>query len=255
MAMELLLLTAEPEAAAVLPALELLPHTIRVRQPEVTAMLDAGPRDLIVLDARGDLAAAKSLARLLKGSPGNESGASETPVIAVLNEGGLVTVNSEWRVDDILLSTAGPAEVDARLRLATTREGAGAQSEAELRVGDLTIEEATYTARLRKRTLELTYKEFELLKYLAQHAGRVFTREQLLREVWGYDFFGGTRTVDVHIRRLRAKLGPEHEQMIGTVRNVGYRFERQSKAPKGKQPAKEADSSGERDSSLVRHRS
>jgi DNA-binding winged helix-turn-helix (wHTH) protein len=88
------------------------------------------------------------------------------------------------------------------------------------------IDEATYTARLKGRPLDLTYKEFELLKYLAQHAGRVFTRAQLLQEVWGYDFFGGTRTVDVHVRRLRAKLGPEHEQLIGTVRNVGYKFVR-----------------------------
>ena len=88
------------------------------------------------------------------------------------------------------------------------------------------IDETTYTARLRGRPLDLTYKEFELLKYLAQHAGRVFTRAQLLQEVWGYDFFGGTRTVDVHVRRLRAKLGPEHEQLIGTVRNVGYKFVR-----------------------------
>ena len=91
-------------------------------------------------------------------------------------------------------------------------------------LGELVIDEATYAARLRGRLLELTYKEFELLKYLAQHAGRVFTRAQLLQEVWGYDFFGGTRTVDVHVRRLRAKLGAEHEQMIGTVRNVGYKF-------------------------------
>ena len=74
------------------------------------------------------------------------------------------------------------------------------------------------------RSLDLTYKEFELLKYLAQHPGRVFTRAQLLQEVWGYDYFGGTRTVDVHVRRLRAKLGTEHEALIGTVRNVGYRF-------------------------------
>ena len=74
------------------------------------------------------------------------------------------------------------------------------------------------------RSLDLTFKEFELLKYLAQHPGRVFTRAQLLHEIWGYDYFGGTRTVDVHIRRLRAKLGPEFEAIIGTVRNVGYRF-------------------------------
>lgn len=226
MSLDLLLLTTESEATSVLPALGLLPHSVRVRTAEVTALLDAGHRDVIVVDARTDLASAKSLCRLLKSA--NEDDA--VPVIVVVSEGGLVAVNSEWRTDDIILPSAGPAEVDARLRLATTREGAPTQAEAELRVGDLVIDEATYTARLRKRTLELTYKEFELLKYLAQHAGRVFTRAQLLQEVWGYDFFGGTRTVDVHVRRLRAKLGPEHEQMIGTVRNVGYKFERPSKS-------------------------
>ncbi|MGW4482257.1 winged helix-turn-helix transcriptional regulator [Amycolatopsis sp. NPDC004368] len=226
MSLDLLVLTAETDPTSVLPALDLLPHTVRVREPEVTALLDAGHRDVILLDARSDLASAKSLCRLLKGADDDTS----TPVIAVVGEGGLVAVSSEWRTDDILLPTAGPAEVDARLRLVTTRDGGSGQVEAELRVGDLVIDEATYTARLRKRTLELTYKEFELLKYLAQHAGRVFTRAQLLQEVWGYDFFGGTRTVDVHVRRLRAKLGPEHEQMIGTVRNVGYKFERPAKS-------------------------
>jgi DNA-binding response OmpR family regulator len=94
----------------------------------------------------------------------------------------------------------------------------------EIRSGELAIDEATYAARLRGRVLDLTFKEFELLKFLAQHPGRVFTRAQLLQEVWGYDYFGGTRTVDVHVRRLRAKLGSEHEALIGTVRNVGYRF-------------------------------
>jgi DNA-binding winged helix-turn-helix (wHTH) protein len=86
------------------------------------------------------------------------------------------------------------------------------------------VDEGTYAAKLRGRPLDLTFKEFELLKYLAQHPGRVFTRAQLLQEVWGYDYFGGTRTVDVHVRRLRAKLGPEHEALIGTVRHVGYKF-------------------------------
>ncbi|WP_410604851.1 winged-helix domain-containing protein [Amycolatopsis sp. lyj-90] len=232
MSLDLLVLTAEPDATAVLPALDLLPHTVRVRPPEVTALLDAGHRDVIVLDARSDLASAKSLCRLLKGAGEDEA---STPIVAVVGEGGLVAVSAEWRTDDILLPTAGPAEVDARLRLVTTRDGAASQVDAELRVGELVIDEATYTAKLRKRTLELTYKEFELLKYLAQHAGRVFTRAQLLQEVWGYDFFGGTRTVDVHVRRLRAKLGPEHEQMIGTVRNVGYKFERPSKGSAAKQ--------------------
>jgi DNA-binding response OmpR family regulator len=217
--LDLLLLTADPEPGSVLPSLMLLPHAVRTQPPEVTALLEAGSRDAVLVDARIDLAGAKSLCRLL--ASGGDSG----PVIAVVSEGGLVAVTSDWRIDEILLPTAGPAEVDARLRLLTSRGPAGvAGNDGAIRLGELVIDEATYMARLRGRPLDLTYKEFELLKYLAQHAGRVFTRAQLLQEVWGYDFFGGTRTVDVHVRRLRAKLGIEHEQMIGTVRNVGYKF-------------------------------
>jgi DNA-binding response OmpR family regulator len=136
-------------------------------------------------------------------------------------------VTAEWGVDDVLLESAGPAEVEARIRLAIGRLAASSdidQELTEIRRGDVTIDEATYTAKVRSRSLDLTFKEFELLKFLAQHPGRVFTRAQLLQEVWGYDYYGGTRTVDVHVRRLRAKLGTEHEQLIGTVRNVGYRF-------------------------------
>src|SRR6516164_1172534 len=112
------------------------------------------------------------------------------------------------------------------------------ESAGKVSLGELVIDEGTYTARLRGRPLDLTYKEFELLKYLAQHAGRVFTRAQLLHEVWGYDFFGGTRTVDVHVRRLRAKLGPEYEALIGTVRNVGYKAVRPAR---GRPPIAEPD--------------
>ena len=85
------------------------------------------------------------------------------------------------------------------------------------------IDEGSYQAKVNGRPLDLTFKEFELLRFLAGHPSRVFTRDQLLSEVWGYDYFGGTRTVDVHVRRLRAKLG-DMESLIGTVRNVGYRF-------------------------------
>ena len=133
--------------------------------------------------------------------------------MAVVNEGGLVAVNADWGLDEILLPSTGPAEIDARLRLLVGRRGSLQDQESigKISLGELVIDESTYTARLRGRPLDLTYKEFELLKYLAQHAGRVFTRAQLLHEVWGYDFFGGTRTVDVHVRRLRAKLGPEYE--------------------------------------------
>jgi hypothetical protein len=143
----------------------------------------------------------------------------------VLTEGGLAAVTADWGTDDVILNTAGPAEVEARLRLAIGRQASLAPAAPdEIRSGDLAIDEATYSARLRTRVLDLTFKEFELLKFLAQHPGRVFTRAHLLQEVWGYDYFGGTRTVDVHVRRLRAKLGTEHESLIGTVRNVGYRF-------------------------------
>jgi len=221
---QLLLLTADRDPESVLPALALLPHQVRSNTPDVAALLDAGPYDAVLVDARTNLAAARSLCRLL-GSTG-----LEVPVVAVLAEGGLVAVSGEWGVDEFLLPSAGPAEVDARLRLLrarTTPDQDGAAGTVVL--GDLVIDDTTYTARLRGRPLDLTYKEFELLKYLAQHAGRVFTRAQLLQEVWGYDFYGGTRTVDVHVRRLRAKLGGEHEQMIGTVRNVGYKMVRESR--------------------------
>src|SRR5205823_3588907 len=102
-----------------------------------------------------------------------------------------------------------------------------------------------YTAKIGKRHLDLTFKEFELLKFLAQHPGRVFSRQQLLQEVWGYDYFGGTRTVDVHVRRLRAKLGPDNETLIGTVRNVGYRFVIPAKEHREPPEAREAGASTE----------
>lgn len=223
--MELLLLTSDSNPESVLPSLALLAHTVRPAPTEVSSLLDAGSADVALVDARTDLAAARGLCRLL-GSTG-----SAIPVVAVLTEGGLVAVNSDWGLDDILLPGTGPAELDARLRLLVGRSGGVASPEAtgKITLGELVIDEGTYTARLRGRPLDLTYKEFELLKYLAQHAGRVFTRAQLLQEVWGYDFFGGTRTVDVHVRRLRAKLGPEYEALIGTVRNVGYKAVRPSR--------------------------
>ena len=214
--MDLLLLTADPLPAAVLPAVDLLPIKVRAAAPEAASLVTSGPYDLVLLDARHDLAAARTLCRLL-GTDG-----LAVSILAIVTEGGMVAIGPEWGVADVVLASAGPAEVHARLRLLAART-AGSANSGMITLGELTIEEDTYTARLRGRALELTYKEFELLKFLAQHPGRVFTREQLVTEVWGYDFFGGTRTVDVHVRRLRAKLGPEHEALIGTVRNVGYK--------------------------------
>jgi DNA-binding response OmpR family regulator len=125
-------------------------------------------------------------------------------------------------VADELVYPGAPA-AELRLRLAMLRRRAGAGDGTVIRLGVLAIDSETYRVTVGGRPLDLTFKEFELLQFLAQHPGRVFTRPSLLREVWGYDFYGGTRTVDVHVRRLRAKLGPEHEHLIETVRSVGYR--------------------------------
>jgi DNA-binding response OmpR family regulator len=125
-------------------------------------------------------------------------------------------------VADELVFPGAPA-AELRVRLAMLRRRAGAGDGTVVRLGPLAIDTDSYAVTVSGRPLDLTFKEFELLRFLAQHPGRVFTRPALLREVWGYDFYGGTRTVDVHVRRLRAKLGPEHEQLIETVRSVGYR--------------------------------
>jgi DNA-binding response OmpR family regulator len=215
--MKILLLTDGP--AEVLPALDLLPHIVQRAPRDRPDVASGPPADLILVDARRQLADARATCRML-GATG-----LTVPLLAVVDEAGLVAISGDWCIDDIILVGAGPAEADARLRLAVSRSAATVTPDAGLlRAGDLVIDAATYSARLRGQPMSLTYKEFELLKYLAQHAGRVFSRDQLLREVWGYDYFGGSRTVDVHVRRLRAKLGPQRETMIGTVRQVGYKF-------------------------------
>ncbi|MEI7779149.1 MAG: response regulator transcription factor [Actinomycetes bacterium] len=214
----LLLTNALQPSAEVIPALGLLSHAVRVLPAEASALLDAPPADVVLIDGRRELPATRSLCRVL------QTTGVGAPVILITTEGGLAAVTAAWGVDDVILDTAGPAELEARLRLAMTRLSVADEDSTQIQSGEVNIDEATYTARVGGRILDLTFKEFELLKFLAQHPGRVFTRAQLLQEVWGYDYFGGTRTVDVHVRRLRAKLGAEHEQSIGTIRNVGYRF-------------------------------
>ncbi len=219
MARVLMLTDARGASVEVLPALGLLGHVVRILPTDPRSLVDPPEFDVILLDARHDLAGAKGLTRML------DSSGLSAPLIAIFTEGGLTALTAEWRVDDVLLESAGPAEVEARIRLAAGRAGALPEQEATpITAGGLVIDEDAYTARASGRLLDLTYKEFELLKYLAQHPGRAFTRAQLLQEIWGYDYLGGTRTIDVHIRRLRAKLGPDHEALIGTVRHVGYRF-------------------------------
>ncbi|QFG70348.1 response regulator transcription factor [Ornithinimicrobium pratense] len=164
------------------------------------------------------------------------------PVVAVVGEGALAVVDEQWPMEDLVLAGAAPAEVAARLRLALSRgsraggSAPAAQPEADepetIRVADIVVDEASWTVRAGGRVLDLTFKEFELLRYLVSHPGRVLTRHQLLQHVWGSDYYGGTRTVDVHVRRLRAKLGPERETLIGTIRGVGYRFSPPRGAPR-----------------------
>ncbi len=212
---QLLLLSASAHGE-VLPALALLSHRVRQMPADPANLVNAPGHDLLFLDARRDLANAKSLAKILMAT------GLSAPLILIVTESGLPAINEEWGAADIILDNAGPGEVDARIRLAVARARAVETSD-QIHASGVVIDEASYSAKVHGRPLDLTYKEFELLRFLAQHPGRVFSREQLLSEVWGYDYFGGTRTVDVHIRRLRAKLG-DLESLIGTVRNVGYRF-------------------------------
>jgi DNA-binding response OmpR family regulator len=212
---QLLILTSAVDTE-VLPALGLLSHRTRQIPASPASLISAPTCDLIFVDARQDLASAKSLCKIL-----NTTGLN-VPLVLVLTEGGLTAVSPDWGVDDVVLETAGPAEVDARIRLVIGR-AVEDRSSPKIQASGVVIDEASYSAKVHGRPLDLTFKEFELLRFFATHPSRVFTREQLLSEVWGYDYFGGTRTVDVHVRRLRAKLG-DLESLIGTVRNVGYRF-------------------------------
>ncbi len=145
------------------------------------------------------------------------------PLIAVAAEEDLAAYESGAVADDFLLWTDSPAELGARVRLALRRRR-GEDPEHILRFGDLAIDLANYRVSVAGQHVALTFKEYELLRFLASNRDKVFTREALLNRVWGYDYFGGARTVDVHIRRLRAKIEDGHRTFIETIRNVGYRF-------------------------------
>jgi DNA-binding response OmpR family regulator len=210
-------LVLRAQETELLPALDLLSHRVRVIPAEPAAFVNAPAADVIVVDGRTDLANVKSLCKILVATgPG-------APLLVVVTEAGFVGITAEWGVGDVVLDTAHAAEVDARIRLLAGRAAQAEESPARISASGVVIDEASYSVKIHDRPLNLTFKEFELLRFLVTHPSRVFTREQLLSEVWGYDYFGGTRTVDVHVRRLRAKLG-DMEQLIGTVRNVGYRF-------------------------------
>jgi len=205
----------------VLPGFPLGPWRIVTATLKTTQTRDLIPihPELLIVDATDDVGTAEETAKQL--SLAWEIGLP--PLLIVVSEQTVGRFRFEVGADDFVLQDATTAEISARLNVLSRRSGRG-DDPAVLKIGDLTVNPENYQVYVRGRPLDLTFKEFELLKFLAQRPGRVCDRDLLLREVWGYDYFGGTRTVDVHIRRLRAKLGVEHEALIETIRNVGYRL-------------------------------
>jgi DNA-binding response OmpR family regulator len=201
----------------VVPSLGLLGHKVIDLPLDLASVGAVDSAEVVLVDATRDLSRAQGICRALRAA--DERGS----ILVVMPEAGLAGLQPDWGASDFVLPTAGPAEMEARIRLLAHRPVVK-EAEDAVRVGELVVDPVSYQVRLRGRPLDLTYKEFELLRFLAGRPGRVCTRAQLLSEVWGYDFFGGTRTVDVHVRRLRAKLGPEHESMISTIRGVGYKL-------------------------------
>lgn len=212
--MEVLLLTDEADLESALPELESFAQSVQRAPLDDPGAAKGADADVAIIDARADLAAARRVCRRLTTS------APALAVVAVVAPANFVAVDGDWIFDDVLLNAAGGAELQARLRLAITRRRSTLAG--TLQFGDLVLYPASYTASLGDRDLGLTLTEFKLMNFLVQHAGRAFTRTRLMREVWGYECHGRIRTVDVHVRRLRAKLGAEHESMIDTVRGVGY---------------------------------
>lgn len=215
--MGLHVLLADRRPDEVLPALPGLLLDLKVEELSVGAVPDvlALRPEVLLVDAAENPGQAHAVLRALR-----ERDAG-VPLVVVVERRDLERLPWEALADELLFPGASEAEI--RVRLAMLRRRLGRTEEGVVRLGPLVVDPVAYTATVAGRSLDLTYKEFELLRYLAERPGRVFTRPALLREVWGFDFYGGTRTVDVHVRRLRAKLGPEHEHLIQTVRGVGYR--------------------------------
>ncbi len=203
--------------ALALPAVQSLGFDVKVEPlsaDSLARLTDLAPSMLLV-DAVPDPGRAFDiLSRLARGWV-------DAPTVVVVDRAGLEAFAWPQVADDLLLPESSSAEL--RVRMAVLVRRMGEAGDAVLRLGPLAMNVETYQVAVGGRVLDLTYKEFELLRFLVQRAGRVFTRGELLKEVWGYDFYGGTRTVDVHVRRLRAKLGAGHEGLIDTVRGVGYR--------------------------------
>ncbi|MCV7197122.1 winged helix-turn-helix domain-containing protein [Mycobacterium angelicum] len=212
--MEVLLLTNAADFEASLPTLPSFAQAVRRAPLDDSDAAVAGGAEVAVIDARTDLVAARRVCRRLTASM------PSLAVVAVVAPADFVEVDVDWNFDDVLLAAAGATELQTRLRLAIARRRSALAG--TLQFGDLVLHPDSYGVSVDGKDLGLTLTEFKLLNFLVQHAGRAFSRTRLMHEVWGYDCTGRIRTVDVHVRRLRAKLGPNYESMVDTVRGVGY---------------------------------
>jgi len=215
--MRSLLIVGDESLAPHARALEAEGYSVCLRPPNVEKLPETS-FDVVVLDLTvlGEDANTK---RFLGDAQGQDSPA----IIAVIAPEQLAIFDPAKNLDDFLLAGATPAELSARVRQALWKRSR-LDAKNILKCGDLVMDIENYTVHVAGRPVELTYKEYELLRFLATNRDRVFSRETLLNNVWGYDFYGGARTVDVHIRRLRSKIEDRHHTFIETVRNVGYRF-------------------------------
>lgn len=177
--------------------------------------------DLVLVNLVYPVLATRDLQDLLQACGGNQ----RIPTLALVGEDRLPRFDFGLGFDDFQLYPSRPVELGMRLRQLLWRLGrVELEGQEILRCEDLVIDASRYEVHLAGRPVELTYKEYELLRFLASNQDKVFTREALLNRVWGYDYYGGARTVDVHIRRLRSKIEDKDHSFIETVRNVGYRF-------------------------------
>ena len=219
--MEPLLVFPDPAPAVVAQALGLASYTWKA-VGSLDEVEDAEPEDgwsggVVCADELPD--AAFGLCRSLR-----KRDVPFAPLLLLLSPQQLGALElREDLFDDFCATPCDPRELEARLSHLFWRTGRGLRPEL-VEYGPLVLNLETYQASVASKPLSLTFMEYELLKFLATHPGKVFTRETLLSRVWGYEYYGGARTVDVHVRRLRAKLGEEHANLISTVRSVGYRF-------------------------------
>ncbi len=183
-------------------------------------MLDGDRPALAILDLNDVQPSSPELAQFVEACGAAEQ---KLPVLALLSAGNMNAFEQAGPFDDFAVSPFRVPEVALRIRT-LIRKHAPATEAIVIRVGDLVIDLSRYEVTQGGKRMELTFKEYELLKFFATNPGKVFTRETLLNRVWGYDYYGGTRTVDVHIRRLRSKIEHGPYVFIDTVRNVGYRF-------------------------------